>query len=149
MFELSAKAPAFLGGGEPIYGEILGTYGYEIGMAFQMVDDILDFSSDSASMGKPVANDLRLGLITLPALYYLEAHPGEKRLATLQEGGNLPEEELQALIEDIRAGDAISLANAEARRQADNAVDGLDELPDTPERVALGDLAQYVVDRLN
>ena len=58
--------------------ELLRQYGYEIGMAFQMVDDILDFTGEQATMGKPVASDLRQGLITLPAIYYLESNPKEQ-----------------------------------------------------------------------
>ena len=68
------------GGSSDASPEILAamrTYGYEIGMAFQIVDDILDFTGEQATVGKPVGSDLRNGLVTLPALYYVEAHPDD------------------------------------------------------------------------
>ena len=149
MFELSARAAAVLLGKKEEYGEPLRAYGYGVGMAFQMVDDILDFSSDAESLGKPTASDLRLGLITLPALYYLEANPGDPRLHQLQNGTKLPEEEMASLIADIRASGAIQASKQEAHEQVANAIAALRDLPDTPERVGLAELADYVVDRLH
>ncbi|MEX1247915.1 MAG: polyprenyl synthetase family protein [Anaerolineales bacterium] len=148
MFELSAKAAVVLVGKVPEYGEPLRAYGYAIGMAFQMVDDILDFSSNEASLGKPVASDLRLGLITLPALYYLEANPRDERLARLQHGGSLPDPEMEILIEDIRGSGAVEAAHREARQQIGDALAALERLPATPERDGLAEVAEYVVDRL-
>ena len=148
MFELAARAAVVLVGEKREYGEALRSYGYGIGMAFQMVDDILDFSSDSESLGKPAASDLRLGLITLPPLYYLEAYPEDERLKQLQKGSKLPEEDLAALIADIRASDAMENAKQEARELADQAIEALERLPNTPERAALAELAEYVVERL-
>ena len=54
-------------------------------MAFQIIDDILDFTSEQTTMGKPVASDLRQGLITLPVLYYLENHPSDTDLRNILE----------------------------------------------------------------
>jgi geranylgeranyl pyrophosphate synthase len=149
MFELSARAPAFLVGKKNEYGEPLRAYGYGIGMAFQMVDDILDFSSDAASMGKPVASDLRLGLITLPSLYFLEANPDDARLAKLQSGSQIPEADMEALIDEIRASDAMASAHDEANRHISDAQAALLSLPAGAERDALAELADYVVERLH
>jgi geranylgeranyl pyrophosphate synthase len=149
MFELAARAPAFLVGKKAQYGEALRRYGYCIGMAFQMVDDILDFSSQEAVMGKPVASDLRLGLVTLPALYYLESNSGDQRLQKLQNGDKLPEPEMDALVADIRASGALSASNEEAYKLIREANASLDELPNVPEKLALIELAEYVVERLH
>ena len=149
MFELAARAAVVLVGQKREYGEPLRAYGYSVGMAFQMVDDILDFSSDAASLGKPAATDLRLGLITLPPLYYLEANPQDARLRHLQKGTKLPEQELAVLIADIRASGAINEAKHEARQLVDDAIAALETLPNTAERAALADLAEYVVERLH
>ncbi|MEX2161658.1 MAG: polyprenyl synthetase family protein [Anaerolineales bacterium] len=148
MFELAAKAAAVLVGKKHEYGPALQAYGYGIGMAFQMVDDTLDFSSDAASLGKPVASDLRLGLITLPALCYLEAHPDDARLKRLQAGETLPDLDMESLIEDIRASGSIDAARREARQQVAEAIAALDKLPATPERDSLAEVAEYVVERL-
>ncbi|MEX1143286.1 MAG: polyprenyl synthetase family protein [Anaerolineales bacterium] len=149
MFELASRAAVVLVGKKREYGEPLRAYGYGIGMAFQMVDDILDFSSDAERLGKPAASDLRLGLITLPPLYYLEDNPGDRRLQELQKGNKLPEEELAELVADIRASGAIREAKQEARQLADDAIAALESLPDKPERAALAELAEYVVERLH
>ncbi|MBX3049214.1 MAG: polyprenyl synthetase family protein [Anaerolineales bacterium] len=149
MFELAAKAPSVLVEGHRHHLEPLRAYGYGIGMAFQMVDDILDFSSSADDLGKPAASDLRLGLVTLPSLYWLEANPGDGRLATLQAGQRLPEAELDALVDDIRHSEAMQLANREAKQHVQDAKDMLEGLPDRPERDALLQLADYVVERLN
>lgn len=149
MFELAAKAAVVLVGKKREYGEPLRAYGYGVGMAFQMVDDILDFSSDAEHLGKPAASDLRLGLITLPPLYYLEANPDDPRLKQLQKGNKLPEEDLAALIDDIRASSAIQSAKREARQLVDDAIAALESLPNTPERAALAEMAEYVVERLH
>lgn len=149
MFELAARAAVVLVSHKREYGEPLRAYGYGIGMAFQMVDDILDFSSDAENLGKPAASDLRLGLITLPTLYYLEANPDDERLKQLQKGIKLPEEELAALVADIRASGAIQSAKQEARQLVEDAIEALGTLPNTPERDALAELAEYVAERLH
>lgn len=149
MFELAARAPAFLVGKKEQFGESLRSYGYSIGMAFQMVDDILDFSSDEAVMGKPVASDLRLGLITLPTLYYLEANPADDRLLKLQHGDKLPEPEMNALVTDIRESGALSSSKEEAYQLIKDAQAALTDLPNVSEHIALVDLAEYVVERLH
>lgn len=149
MFELAARAAVVLVDESHQYGEALRAYGYGVGMAFQMVDDILDFSSDVQSMGKPTASDLRLGLITLPALYYLEANAADPRLQNLQGGAVLVEDEMEQLIKDIRASEAMAASKQEARQLVADAIAALQELPDRPERAALADLAEYVVERLH
>jgi geranylgeranyl pyrophosphate synthase len=100
-------------------------------------------------MGKPVASDLRLGLVTSPALYYLEANPGDQRLQKLQNGDKLPDAEMDALIADIRASGSLSASNEEAYKLIREANASLDELPNVPEKLALIELAEYVVGRLH
>ena len=62
-------------------------------MAFQIVDDVLDFTGEQTTVGKPVASDLRQGLITLPTLYFAEKSPGDTDLQTLLDG-KYPNEDL-------------------------------------------------------
>ncbi|NPA05941.1 MAG: polyprenyl synthetase family protein [Chloroflexi bacterium] len=150
MFELATAAAASLAGYQPDDAayETARQYGYHIGMAFQIVDDILDYVGDSRQVGKPVGNDLRNGLITLPALYYMETHPDDPDLQTvLQEGHLFDEERLRALVSRIRASDAIARASAMAREHIAQARRALESLPPRPERDALAELAQYVTER--
>jgi len=69
MFELSTAAAALLSPVDEFLVEEVRLFGYDIGMAFQIVDDVLDFTGEQTTVGKPVGSDLRQGLITLPALY--------------------------------------------------------------------------------
>lgn len=149
MFEMAARAPAYLVGKEDRYDDPLRIYGYSIGMAFQIVDDVLDFSSDAKTLGKPVASDLRIGLLTLPAICYLEEHPNDDRLRQFQSGVQLEAEVMEILVEDIRASGAVDKAKAEAAQQVQNALKALVQLPPNPERDALADIAHYVVERLH
>jgi geranylgeranyl pyrophosphate synthase len=149
MFEMAARAPAFLVGKEGLYDDPLRVYGYSIGMAFQIVDDVLDFSSDTKTLGKPVASDLRIGLLTLPAIFYLERHPNDERLWQFQSGIQLPLNVMESLVDDIRASGSVDEAKEEADRHIQNARTALEKLPLSPEREGLADLASYIVDRLH
>jgi geranylgeranyl pyrophosphate synthase len=149
MFELAARAPAYLSSAGDGLGDALITYGREIGMAFQIVDDVLDFSSDTATIGKPAANDLRQGLLTLPALHFLESHPDNEGIRLLQKDKLHDDAHIDALIEAIRHSDAIERAQAEGEEHHQKALAALEELPPSPERQALADLSEYVVARLH
>lgn len=149
MFELAAKSPAHLANVFSKYGEILNTYGNSIGMAFQVVDDILDFSSSEETMGKPVASDLRHGLVTLPTLFYLDIKPNDERVQALLEGGMIEDRRVDDLILDIRDSGAVQRAHDEAERYVQLALEALRKLPTGPENEALADLAEYTVERLH
>lgn len=149
MFEMAARAPAYLVGKEDQYDDALRIYGYSIGMAFQIVDDVLDFSSDAKTLGKPVASDLRIGLLTLPAIYYLESHPEDERLKQFQSDVQLDATVMEGLVQDIRNSGAVDKARDEADQQVQSAIKALDPLPLCPEREALAELANYVVERLH
>ncbi len=150
MFELATAAAATLAGARPddaVY-ETARRYGYHIGMAFQIVDDILDYQGDSHQVGKPVGNDLRNGLITLPALAYMQQHHDDPDLqAVLQNGGLYDAQRLEALVQRIRQSGALQAAAQAAREHVDAALAALTHLPPGPEREALAALARYVVDR--
>lgn len=147
MFELAASAPVFLAEfGEDVF-EAMRVYGYEVGMAFQIMDDVLDFISDESDLGKPVASDLRNGLITLPALCYMEQFPEEARLLKTANGGLKSETEFVELIDSIRASGAIRQAKEEAMVFVERGLQALLMMPAGAERQALEDLARYVVQR--
>ena len=122
------------------------TCGYEIGMAFQIVDDVLDFTGKQTTVGKPVASDLRQGLITLPAIYYAEAYPEDENLKAYLEGfaGDV---EMNQLVESIRNSGAIQNAMEEAKAFTERGIEAIVDLPDNNEHRALTELANYIVDR--
>jgi geranylgeranyl pyrophosphate synthase len=102
LFETSAWAASLVSGTPEIISEAMRCFGKEIGMAFQIIDDILDFVGDQKTVGKPVGGDLRQGIITLPVLQYLEAHPTTPLARQLLEGRCLSDPQIDTLIEEIR-----------------------------------------------
>lgn len=147
MFELATAAATLLSPVGPEIRQAARQFGYDIGMAFQIVDDILDFTGEQATVGKPVASDLRQGLITLPALYYIEMNPGDPDLELLRSGSYYNEERMDRLITSIRKSGAIDRAMDEAHHYVDCALKMLNDQPEGPERLALMDLTNYIVDR--
>jgi geranylgeranyl pyrophosphate synthase len=147
LFEAAAASAAMLSPVSDGQVEIVGRYGHEVGMAFQIVDDILDYTGEQITMGKPVASDLRQGLITLPALYYFEAYPDDPDIKTVIDIGYCKEDCIQRLVDSIRASGAIQKAHGEAEESINRAVELLSHFPDSEERQALIDLARYIVFR--
>ena len=115
-------------------------------MAFQIVDDVLDFTGDETRLGKPAGSDLRNGLITLPTLYFLERAASDSAVHRLL-SGQRGAEQVRAAVEAICTSDAIEHALGEARAYARQAQEALSPLPDNAARQTLHDLAEYVVER--
>jgi geranylgeranyl pyrophosphate synthase len=147
LFELATKAAAMLSPISEEEVEKARQFGYNIGIAFQIVDDVLDFTGEQATIGKPVASDLRQGLITLPALYFLEAYPDSPDLQTVLSGKPFNDGTIDRLIVDIRGSGAIQRAMNEAHRYIECALVALGDFPDCLEHEALIDLANYIVQR--
>ncbi len=121
--------------------------GYETGIAFQIVDDILDFTGEEATIGKPIGSDLLNGLVTLPAIYYAEAHPDDEDVKSLSEGGWANHDRMTRLVGSIRQTDSVKKAMAEAKQHVGKALRTLEQFEPGPERSALENLARFIVDR--
>ena len=127
--------------------ESMRDFGYQIGMAFQIVDDILDFNGDQNAVGKPLGSDLLNGLVTLPAIYYAEANPDDPDVLSLPQGGWTNNENMTRLVDNIRASNATKKAMLEADQHIDRALTILASMEACAERDALENLAKYIVDR--
>lgn len=147
LFEMSARAAAMVSPADEQTIELLRLFGYEVGMAFQIVDDVLDFTGDQAAVGKPVGSDLLQGLVTLPALYYVESNPDDDDVRLLKDGGWGNRERMERLIESIRASEAIQQSIWEARERVERALAFIEPLPPSAAKSSLGQLALYIVDR--
>jgi len=147
LFEASTRTAAILSNASDDIIVAVKQYGYDIGMAFQIIDDILDFTSEQTTMGKPVASDLRQGLITLPVLYYLENQPDDLDMKNILESSFCDEDCLGRLLKSIRESGAIELSFDEARKSVHSGLNALMTLPISEERKALEELASYIVDR--
>jgi geranylgeranyl pyrophosphate synthase len=147
MFELASAAAALLSPVDSEVVEYLRGFGYDIGMAFQIVDDVLAFTGEQAMIGKPVASDLRQGLITLPALFYLELYPDDPVIRAIKEDRGYPDSAMDQLVTSIRESGVIDKSMDQACRFIESALDKLSQLPECEERDALDDLASYIVER--
>jgi len=148
LFEMSARGAAMISPVDEAVVEAMRNYGCQVGMAFQIVDDILDFNGEQAEVGKPVGSDLLQGLITLPTLHYIEDHPDDPNIRPLLEGNySVGQKQMNRLVQSIRKSDAISRSMNEAEKYVAEAVRALTDMPVGTERQALEDLARYIVDR--
>ncbi len=146
LFCTSTESGAVLSGAPEEVCQALKSYGYQVGMAFQIMDDILDFQGTEEELGKPVGNDLLQGTLTLPVLLFAERHPDELVLRRLKEGGT-DVADLQKAVEMIRNSAAISDALAVADEYRSRAFEMLGGLEDHRARRSLEELTEYVTQR--
>jgi geranylgeranyl pyrophosphate synthase len=147
LFEMSTRAAAMVSPVDEEMVETMRNFGYETGMAFQIADDILDFSGDQTAVGKPLGSDLLQGLVTLPAIYYAEANPDDPDVKLLAEGGWANQDRMERLVNSIRQSDAIQRSMGEAEEFINRALEKLSPLHAGIERNALEELAKYIIDR--
>ena len=146
LYAATTEMAGVLAGAEESQVVALRRFGRELGMAFQIVDDVLDFIGDEAQLGKPAGSDLRQGLITLPTLCYLErVEDGASINAVLS--GQRDDEHVRVAIEAVCSSGAIEASLAEARAHARQSQEALATLPDNGSRHTLCSLAEYVVER--
>lgn len=147
MFELATEAAGVLIGAAEDEIRALRQFGHDLGIAFQIMDDVLDFSSDASQVGKPVASDLRQGIVTLPVIDYLDLHPHDKRVDALLSDDYRTDEMVLPLVADVRASGAVDRAVAEARSYVQRSQTALLALPDNEARQSMFAVADYVVER--
>ncbi len=147
LFEMTAGAAAMVSPLAETSVEVMRTLGCETGIAFQIVDDVLDYTGEQITIGKPIGSDLLNGLVTLPAIYFAEAHPDDEDVRSLADGGWANHERMSRLVELIRHTDAVQKAMAEANQHVQRALHTLEGFDRSPERDALENLARFIVDR--
>jgi geranylgeranyl pyrophosphate synthase len=145
VFELASELAATIGSASPAEIKAATQYGYNLGMAFQIMRDIRDFMGDPFALDKPRRNGLRFGSMTLPALLYLEAHPDQFDIDSIRKSNGNGQGEIDELIGAIRQSDAVEQATKEADQFLARALESLFKLPDTSERSELALLAQNVI----
>jgi geranylgeranyl pyrophosphate synthase len=146
MFILATTAAGVISDANEDQIAALATYGRNFGLAFQIVDDILDFTGEQANVGKPVGSDLRNGLITLPTICYSESHPDDTEIDCALRG-ECDSQTYDTLIMRIRTSDAIAFALDEAAGLVHTAKQTLLSFPDTEYRSALMEIANYTIER--
>jgi geranylgeranyl pyrophosphate synthase len=144
LFRVGARVAAYLAEPSGAIQEHAARAGHHIGMAFQMVDDLLDVSGESSVTGKPTAADLRDGNPSLPVVLALSSDPD---IRDLFGKSTLTEQEIALTLEKIRATGALRRVQARAESQIAEALGHLEALPATPARDALMMLARRVGSR--
>lgn len=147
LFIACTESGAILSGAPEAEILALRDFGHNLGRAFQIADDILDFTADQSALGKPVGSDLRQGTLTLPVFYFIEQERQASQLEDALQKEERDGAEMNELIDSIRRSPAIEASKAEARRFVRQAQERLAILPENLYRRALSDLANYVVER--
>jgi len=146
LIAVSCKLGALAANADKKTVQRLYQYGYNVGMAFQIVDDILDFTGTTEQLGKPAGSDLRQGNITLPALYALHFAKEKNQLQQILQNNN-SNNNIDEAIQFIRTSEGIEYANRLAQKYLAKAKAALSMLPSIKERKTLSDIGEFVVER--
>lgn len=147
LFEASARVGAILSGASAPFEEACAQYGQALGTAFQVIDDVLDYTGDAAVMGKNLGDDLREGKATLPLIAAMQRGTDQER-QTIQkaiETGDVGM--LDAVIAIVKNTGALDIARKAAQQEAQRAIDAAERLPDGPHRNCLAQLASQLLQR--
>jgi len=147
LFEAAGRLAAVLAGQRGATESAMAAYGLHLGIAFQLVDDVLDYSAAPEALGKNVGDDLAEGKPTLPLIYAMQ-HGTSEQAATIrqaiEEGGR---DRIEAVTAAIESTGAIAYTSRSAQREADQAIAALAEIPDSPYKEALATLAKFSIAR--
>ncbi len=125
----------------------LRRYGYYLGMAFQVTDDILDFVANENVLGKPVGSDIRQGVITLPSIYALRFHPQKEQLAEWLSSPELSNKYAGEIIDMILDSNGIDYSHEVSCKFINQAQKQLQILPNVPVRDCLFEIAEFITGR--
>ena len=146
LFSLATESGSILSQAPAESAEALKDYGHNLGIAFQIVDDIMDFIGTEEEMGKPVGSDLAQGTLTLPAMLLLERYPKDNPVRELFQNRNT-QENIKLAIELVRSSSIIQECYRVAADYCARACRSLSRLPDNTSHQSLANLANYVIER--
>jgi octaprenyl-diphosphate synthase len=149
LFAACCRIGAILGRASLEDENTLAEFGRGIGLGFQIVDDILDFTGNERTLGKPVMSDLAEGRVTLPLIHALhgDGRPHRERISGLVGRRGASADDRAAVLHVLGSSGSLDYAAARARRYADDAVGLLGRFPESPPKRALAALARLIVDR--
>ncbi len=149
LFGACCRIGAILGLASPEEEDAVAAYGLNLGMTFQIVDDLLDIVGDAVVLGKPVLSDLAEGRITLPLIRSLQAdgRVGRERIKALVGRKDIPSAERRRLVEALSASGALEYARTRAAEYAERSLETIDPFPESPTRETLIRLALFGLTR--
>ncbi len=146
LFSMATESGAILSQAPERSIEVLKGYGYNLGIAFQIVDDVLDFIGTEEELGKPVGSDLAQGTLTLPAMLLLERYPEENPVKRLFQNRD-KRKNIESAIELVHNSSIVQECYGVASDYCSKACHNLSLLPDNPSRQTLIQLADYIISR--
>ena len=156
LFRTAGETGAILGEAPEPQIQAMSDYGYNIGMAFQMVDDLLDVQGDAIELGKPVGNDLLQGVLTLPTILLMERYPQDNPVGELfnmdsrlrgNDGGGAVDGKLEQALDMINNSGVVEECYAIIGQYCEKAVRCLDTLPECEAKNSLAALPEYIQER--
>ena len=147
LFEVSSHTAAILASADQKTRQALQAYGNHLGMAFQLIDDLLDYNGDSAEMGKNIGTDLAEGKPTLPLIKAMCESPAEDATLIRKAVQKNNPDHLEDILAIVKASGALEYTGQKARAETDKAINMLARLPDSPYRDAMETLALLAVSR--
>lgn len=145
LIAISCQLGAIVAGAPEKTIRALYNYGYNVGMAFQITDDILDFMGDEKKLGKPAGSDLRQGNVTIPAIFCYHSHEyGPVLKGLMDEAGVLSEHNMNQAIQLIQNSKGIDFAQELADRYIQKAIGWLEEVPEGAARRSLLEIAHFI-----
>jgi len=149
LMSAACACGAIIAGAEKWAVESLSQFGLNLGVAFQLIDDLLDYTSSEKVFGKPVGKDLREGKITLPLIYAVEKmeSSGKRRFETLFKSHRAAERDYQGVIRLVKNNENIDRVLADAKAYVDKAAKCLSPFPESPVKESLLELNQYIIQR--
>jgi octaprenyl-diphosphate synthase len=149
LFSACARLGAIAAGASEAHENQLADFAWNLGMAFQLVDDILDFTSTEKVLGKPSGNDLREGKVTLPLIYALEVASAAERqiVETILADGSYENVPFMQVVKILERHQSIQRAYERARAFTDKARSLIASFPESPAQTALQDIVELVTQR--
>ena len=148
LFEAGATIGAVLGNQSKLIESSLTDYGRNLGIAFQLIDDVLDYSSSFETIGKDVGDDLAEGKPTLPLIYALERCEPKEQIIIRQAIQSKNTKNIDQIIEYIKSSGALALSAEKAKSLSDQAIESLEPLPESEYKNGLIELAQFAMNRM-
>ena len=134
-----------LANADPAHERALYQYGYYVGMSYQIIDDVLDFTASEKELGKPAGSDLLQGNITLPVLFSMEEKEFKRELdVAFQEKEDLTSDQLQHLIKKVQSNGSIERSLELSDRYLEKAYQSLNKLPANRAKQTLKGIAKYI-----
>lgn len=147
LMSLACQMGALLAEAPPAKVNAMRLFGYNLGMSFQITDDILDFTADESILGKPTGSDIRQGIITLPALYALRCSPASSELRSILSSPDMVAEQSEKALKLVIRSGGIEYSQQMAERYIAKAQKMLTLVPESQARTALSRIADFICER--